>query len=683
MFMDLIRKHRMAAGILVFGPIIFTFILWGGSFGSGKGGGGDGDGSETPERTAIAMVGNRPVSELEFSQALYDEIQRRSQYGQTVTKQDLVADGTAERVLSSLVDRQLLALESEALPYQFGREFLIERLKKFPDFQDEEGNFDPKAWNATIDSPELDWAPIYEMVRGQVLREIAIDQIASSGYVLDSRLRKEFEEENAQIRVKYATVQPVVEPTADQIQTQYDEDPSAYDLPEERTAEFVAISLEPPRPATLDEIVRRARAGDDFPALVEEFSNAPDKDGGGDLGWITETLLTPAHQKVLFELEAGQVSDPVEGPTGYYIYKVEEQRTSAVTGDQDVRARQILVAPKLEADERQARVQQAVTLAAKAKESGDLAVAAAEAELTAQATGPFTPTSLEIDHVPAGDTGRFRMAATALGANEVSDPIPGQRNIYVVKITAVTPSKPQPLEAVRDQVVEDTIEGIRRSPEYTAQVTEYIDKIAADAQSLEEAMEKFPELALEVQEVPPFSARDYDYSSGPPWMPKSVFDAVAHGEPGTFGGPIRDYLGAIHFVELVERIEPDPEVLEAKWNEEKEDRRERALMRAQTNRFEDYLLDKRQRFPWQMNQEAFLRATGLDEPEEVAPEGEAEAAPETDVEAPPEAAPEADAVAESDTPVIETEPATAEPEAAVAEPVAESDAPAETPPAEQ
>ncbi len=666
MFMDLIRKHKTGVGILVFGPIIVSFVYWGTPLGGKSDRGG---GEEARVSAPIAVVDNRPISEVEFTQALHGEIQRRTQYGQKATKQDLVADGTAERILSSLVDRQLLALEAEALPFEFDREFLIERLKKFSDFQDEEGNFDAKAWNAIIDSPEIDWATIYEMARGQVLREIAIDQITASGYVLESKLRKDFEDENARIRVKYATVQPVVEPTADQIQAQYDEDPSVYDLPEERTAEFVAISLEPPRPATLDEIVRRARAGDDFAALVAEFSEAPDKDDGGDLGWITQTLLTPAHQKVLFELETGQVSDPVEGPAGYYIYKVEEQRTSAVTGDEDVRARQILVAPQLEAEEREARVQQATALAASAKESSDLAAAAAEAGLTVQTTDSFTPTSLEIENVPANDTGRFRMSATGLAADEVSDAITGQRNVYVARITAVAPPQPQPLEAVRDDVVEDAIAAARRTPEYAEQVTEYVDKINADAQSLEEAKTQFPELALEIQEVPPFSSRDYDFSSGPPWMPNTVFDAVAHGEPGTFGGPIRDYLGGMHFVELVERIEPDAETLEAKWDEEKEDRREQALMRAQANRLEDYLLDKRQRFPWQMDQEAFLRATGMGQPADAPPEAGVEAEPAAEGGAPVE-------------PAAAAEPAAAEP-AVEAEPAAEEEAPTETPPAEQ
>jgi hypothetical protein len=267
----------------------------------------------------------------------------------------------------------------------------------------------------------------------------------------------------------------------------------------------------------------------------------------------------------------------------------------------------------------------------------------------------------------------------------VSDPISAQRNVYVAKITQITPPQPQPFEAVRDQVVEDTIEGIRRSPEYAEKVTEYVDKIEADAQSLEEAKTLFPDLGLEIKEVAPFSVRDYDFSSGPPWMPKSVFDAVAQGEPGTFGGPIRDYLGGMHFVELVERIEPDPETLEAKWNEEKEARREQALFRAQANRLEDYLLDKRNRFPWQMNQEAFLRATGMDIPEEMPSEDDTEAMPEaaaeTEAGTSPEAAAESDATTELDAPVIETEPGTPAPEATTDAPVNESEPPTETPPA--
>jgi len=95
-----------------------------------------------------------------------------------------------------------------------------------------------------------------------------------------------------------------------------------------------------------EEVLKRAKAGEDFTKLAKEFSTEPGaKEKGGDLGWFGHGQMVPEFEEAAFKLKPGEISEIVETKFGYHIIKLEDKKTETKEGksEEQVKARHILI----------------------------------------------------------------------------------------------------------------------------------------------------------------------------------------------------------------------------------------------------------------------------------------------------------------------------------------------------
>ncbi len=86
------------------------------------------------------------------------------------------------------------------------------------------------------------------------------------------------------------------------------------------------------------------RGGRAFAEVAKEFSEAPEREQGGSLGWRPTERVPTLFLDALRSLKPGQVSPVVRSPNGLHLLLFEEQRVTLKTPDVPVhRARHILV----------------------------------------------------------------------------------------------------------------------------------------------------------------------------------------------------------------------------------------------------------------------------------------------------------------------------------------------------
>ena len=614
------RKHRRLFFIVIFlfigVPMVFFFGLPSSSRNRRMAG----------EDREVIRVGNVPVMESEFRRQL-DATARmiaQMQGGERPSNEELQRMGMVTRVTDQLVNSTLLTMEIQKRNLPISDTLVQEQLRGLDMFKDEKGRFVPAAYNEWVQSVR-DWAPIYEDLRKEIARHVLLKIAGAPGRrIAKARVDEELAADHMRFSAKFIKVEAPVGVTDEMILKEYSEHPERYRKSPTITAEFVAISLLPPVPQKALDAVSRARAGEDFAALVNELSDLKIPEGG-DQGWRPVDPEAPAHLQPLFALKPGEVSDPVAGPTGYFVYKVDEERTND-QGIREVKWRQILVNAELseaELSERRARAQ---SLEEEAKKIG-LLQAAANAGLDVRRTGPFGQDSPNIEFVDRVDVPQFRSGLINEKEMNVPRTIPARNNVYVAQVVERIEGELNPLEEVREDVARNVIAARKMEDSYREETRALANQLKKDFTSLEEIAVKRPDLGVEVKSTStPFTRKDPLYNQQLFLDSAQLYEKFKDVEPGTIVGPVDGLLGDTWLAQLVDKQVPSAEEL-AKLQDERKQIAKRMKESEEGNYINDYVQDLRRRLlasvPLTVRQEIIDEIVGAGKSGKTAEEGSA------------------------------------------------------------
>jgi peptidyl-prolyl cis-trans isomerase SurA len=176
----------------------------------------------------------------------------------------------------------------------------------------------------------------------------------------------------------------------------------------------------------------RARAGVDFVALVNEFSEASLRASGGQLGLRSAERYPPLFLQATEKLGIGGIAGPIRSGAGFHVLKVIEKRQAGALGVNitQTRARHILlrVSPQQReaaakeklADIRKRLAAGQAEFAALARESSDDGSAKDGGDLGWSNPGMFVP--------------EFEQAMNSLAPNQISEPIVSRFGVHLIQV---------------------------------------------------------------------------------------------------------------------------------------------------------------------------------------------------------------------------------------------------------
>ncbi|HTN42413.1 MAG TPA: peptidyl-prolyl cis-trans isomerase [Nitrospiria bacterium] len=113
------------------------------------------------------------------------------------------------------------------------------------------------------------------------------------------------------------------------IRAYYEEHPGLFRTPMEYHLHQIFIPVSKfDTSSTFDQTVRNVadqlKSGADFQALVQQYSEGPDRNANGDLGNLKAEQMLPEMRQAIEHLKPGEVSEPVKTATGAHIFRLDE-----------------------------------------------------------------------------------------------------------------------------------------------------------------------------------------------------------------------------------------------------------------------------------------------------------------------------------------------------------------------
>ncbi len=489
--LNFLQKQKRNWGItILLGIIIVVFIAFYGPSKFNNQGGGD-----------VAEINGESITRGDFAVQYDRAVDRyRQMFKGSLTPEMIKALNIKGQLLEELIQKKLMLQEARLLGLTVSDDDLAEQLAQAPEFQ-VGGRFNKDRYLQILQANGLTPAQFEEEQRNQLTIQRLYSVIADAVHVTDAEVRQRYRIDQEKIDLDYIKL-PIsdfmsqVKLSEDDIKKYYAQNKESlkqplkiqleylsypfehfdssvqvsekeiedfyqihreekFHTPKQAKVGYILIKIDPRADAAqkraaqtrAESLVKEARSGKDFADLAKRASDDPTAAKGGDLGWIATGQLPAPIEKTIFSLAKGAVSDPIETPAGFQIFKVEDLKDEKTQSLKEATPEIIKILTAEKAKREAAKT---------ADRDREKALSGVELSKLAQDSGiKLTDT----DWLSSGETlpeigqnQEFYKDAFALSGKEISPVIEGKTAYYLARLKDRREPAVPPLDAVREQI---------------------------------------------------------------------------------------------------------------------------------------------------------------------------------------------------------------------------------------
>jgi peptidyl-prolyl cis-trans isomerase D len=491
-----VKALKPTLWIIIATFVIAIFAIWGGAGRLG----------ETNRSNTLATIGKERISSDAYFQTLRQRLEAMKKEYSQLNKALIQQLNIPQRVLQEMVEQTLLLQIAEDMKLGATDPEVRERIISYPVFQKDGQFIGFKEYKQVLDWNRIPLADFEDGLKKEILIEKVVKLLTAGITVSDEEVWDNYKKQNESAKIEYLVaekdkIELTDKPDAAAIEAHFEKNKAAYKVPKKRTADYLFFRTDdlktrvkvdeseiekyykdnlsrfqeaekikvsriflpytgkdkPQVLAQAADLLKRARAGEDFAELARTFSKDDKAKEGGDWGLTAWTALPAKETDEVVKMDAGQTSDVIETDTGAAILKVAE-KTAAITRSlaevkttvknilEDEKARE-LAADKASRIEKEARGQKSLDMAAQ-KEG-----------LKVRSTGPLKQADPLEDFDPSGS---ISQTLFTLKDKEISAPIYTYTGVGIAQLQKTEPERPAKLEEVRDAVEKDILDSRKK-----------------------------------------------------------------------------------------------------------------------------------------------------------------------------------------------------------------------------
>jgi parvulin-like peptidyl-prolyl isomerase len=258
----------------------------------------------------IAVVNDEVITQSEIDSMLYPLYLQYSQIYKTDKEVYENLDKSRAEILKQLVHDKLILSEARKLEVTVSEEEIDERIE--------------------IVKKEL-------ADKGTSFEDLMKQQKLTSGDI-----RRKYREQIMIQKVIDRQVRRMIDIQPSEATIYYQDHIEDYAQPEQVAVYAIMIKLRSERTPIecrqlAADVRKMASEGRDFQELAKNYSEDSYRDAGGDLGFIRRGQLLKEIDSAIFFLKVGGISDVIETPIGYHIFKVYDRKEESIVPFEEVR----------------------------------------------------------------------------------------------------------------------------------------------------------------------------------------------------------------------------------------------------------------------------------------------------------------------------------------------------------